>query len=86
MAIIRDPGEGGDSGHDEQRQLQPDPGQQTAHLQPVLQIHLTKRRLTLAPIRLLHFLHQFDFSAYFIHDILTFGAIHKLKATMNFCH
>ena len=45
MAIVRDPGEGGDSRHDEQSQLQPDPGQETAHLQPVLQIHLTSQTI-----------------------------------------
>ena len=45
MATICDPGEGGDSGHDEQRQLQPDPGQETAHLQPVLQINLARETI-----------------------------------------
>ena len=69
MAIVRNPGERGDSGHDEQSQLQPDPGQETAHLQPVLQIHLARETinpLCIAPeftIRFLHFLYHSDFSA-----------------------
>ena len=41
MAVISDPGEGGDRGHDDQPQLEPDPGQEAAHTQSVLQINLT---------------------------------------------
>lgn len=44
VTVIRDPGEGGDRGHDDQPQLEPDPGQEAAHTQSVLQIHLTRGR------------------------------------------
>ena len=44
MAVISDPGEGGDRGHDDQPQLEPDPGQEAPHTQPVLQINLTRGR------------------------------------------
>ena len=40
MAVVRDPGERGDRGHDEQPQLEPDPGQETPDIQSALQINL----------------------------------------------
>ena len=40
VTVICDPRERGDGGHDEEAELEPDPGEEAAHLQPVLQIHL----------------------------------------------